>query len=73
MIRFIERLPIRWIAALVSVPLLAQTSGCLGLDKNTLRETLSTITAQAISAGIGQWLSLTIKRALDVPTSFFGF
>lgn len=59
------------LTAIATLPVLAQTSGCL--DPETVRQSAASIATQMANAGLNSWVSTTVNRMLDLPTSMFGF
>ena len=72
MTRLLENAKRWWLTALVSVPLLAQTDGCLDAStSNDLRQGLADAATSVLTAASSYIVNDLVNRLLDIPTSSF--
>ncbi len=61
-----------WLTALVSLPLLAQTEGCIdGAASNDLRQGLADVVTTVLTSATTYIVNDLVYRLLDIPSSSF--
>ncbi len=60
-----------YLLSLAALPLLAQTSGCLGNTDNEVRQTLAATASTVVSAMVSAIISDAVNGLMDVSSSPF--